>query len=416
MRFDRGNRPTPWLNRRDQYRLMTLVGGLALVVGLASLAADPERWRWFEALSTGQPANQTDPGDTPPAGKPIVVRRTPTGPVLPPETYFARVEEDPPAEDAADPDATPGTSSSTDPGETASAIAQDDPSTEPASSPETSNGPAPQSEEAPPLTGQSGESAADARADEATREATAADAAVHRLDLSLFEGGEDDWLHLTRREQNSLARLSEVMAETDIDQVSDVALTDITFDALRGDPDYYRGRWITITGRLKRLVPRTVGLGDTQRSVWEAWVLPRDSRNVPYFVLVENLPAGITQGQELDQAVRLTGVLVRRYAYDATTGQEITLLLAAPTLEPLPEPPPVTEQVVSDLQRITIFFAVAVLSIVALLVGWFAWSNRRFRNSRLHQIAEQRRDVPEEDLKALSELDSGDPHKIQIPD
>ncbi|MEZ6066211.1 MAG: hypothetical protein R3B90_11000 [Planctomycetaceae bacterium] len=58
-------------------------------------------------------------------------------------------------------------------------------------------------------------------------------------------------------------------------------------------------------------------------------------------------------------------------------------------------------------------FLAAGVFLVALL-GWFAISDRRFRGSRLHEIAESRLDADPSDITALADIDGGDPHQIRI--
>lgn len=47
MQFRTRREPTPYLNSRDQWRMLRLVGLLALVLVAMNLAADPENWRWM---------------------------------------------------------------------------------------------------------------------------------------------------------------------------------------------------------------------------------------------------------------------------------------------------------------------------------------------------------------------------------
>ena len=53
MRFDREGKPTPYFNRRDQFRMLSMVGLFALVLFAMKVASRPESWYWL----TGPPAD-----------------------------------------------------------------------------------------------------------------------------------------------------------------------------------------------------------------------------------------------------------------------------------------------------------------------------------------------------------------------
>lgn len=68
MRFDRrqGNSPTPYFNRRDQMRMLMMVGMLMLVVLAAQYAAKPSTWKWMFPDEQNAPT-ATDEADSKPA-------------------------------------------------------------------------------------------------------------------------------------------------------------------------------------------------------------------------------------------------------------------------------------------------------------------------------------------------------------
>lgn len=54
MRLQKPTTPPPWLNRRDQYRMLGMLTMLLLIMLAIDVARKPENWNWFFALS-GQP-------------------------------------------------------------------------------------------------------------------------------------------------------------------------------------------------------------------------------------------------------------------------------------------------------------------------------------------------------------------------
>ena len=47
MKLQPDHRPTPYLNRRDQYRLLTLLGLLCVMMVAIKWAAQPSSWHWL---------------------------------------------------------------------------------------------------------------------------------------------------------------------------------------------------------------------------------------------------------------------------------------------------------------------------------------------------------------------------------
>ena len=89
MQFRTRREPPPYLNSRDQWRMLRLVGLLALVLIAMNVAANPENWRWMFPEETA-PANQKPPPsleevdfavqlDDPDALPPDVFRSEPDG-------------------------------------------------------------------------------------------------------------------------------------------------------------------------------------------------------------------------------------------------------------------------------------------------------------------------------------------------
>jgi hypothetical protein len=219
---------------------------------------------------------------------------------------------------------------------------------------------------------------------------------------------------MTRREQPALQRVADYVRDLDPAAVRRFADPNVTFDVLISDPDDYRGSPIAFEGRVKRLVPGRVGLQDQAVDVWEAWVLTPDSRETPWLVLCNEVPAGMPRGQDLDERATIRGYFVRRYAYATAGGEAITPLVFAPVLDWRPAAPPASAAITRDFRLGALAFAGGLVLLVGLLVAWFLRSDRGYRRSRLHRIAESRLDVVPSELEALGKLDAGDPHRIRI--
>ena len=354
MRFDRKVRSNPYLNRRDQFRLLRLVALLTMVAFAIPLAARPSSWNWFFAVS-GVEVEQPEgsPASLPENLKPFDIRRPGEERPLAEDEIYARVAEQP-------------------------------------------------------------EQASDSESSVLSSPETASDDRL--LSANVLDGVEDDWFGLTRAEQPALARIADRL-----DTSSPAALTaqadhDVTFDALLGNPDYFRGRLVTISGRLRRCTQTRIGVGDDAREIWEAWVVMSDSQNTPCLVYCLDAPTGMPTGETLDEAATVTGYFVRRYAYASVGGEAITAMLIAPALDWRPAPPPVTPRLKQEMQWGALVWVSIVVCVLLAVGGWYFLSDRRFKQSRLNAIGESRLDAAPEDLTALAQLDGGDPHEIRVDD
>lgn len=351
MRFDRRSRLSAASRRQDQARIVRLIGLLVLVVLLIQVASRPSAWNWLVALS--EPQEAVRPPEAA-AGRPAVqVRRPADQPQLPDDEVYARVAEPGDSEAEASPDAAP----------------------EPAAGVRGGG----------PL-----------------------------LPAELFDGVQDDWFGLTRAEQPALIGISRALRDVESEQWSAAADRNATFDVLLNMPEVYRGRGVTISGTLRRLLPAELHHDSDVVRLWEAYVIANDARATPYIILSNEPPAGITPGDDLEARVSVDACYVRRIAYGTPRGEAVTSLLMAPTIRWTPLTTPGPEEVRREMGYGVIVFTGGVALVLIGVLAWFFVSDRRFRRSRMHQIAESRLDAAPEALSALDALDGGDPHQIRI--
>ncbi len=376
MRFDRHSRRSPAWNRQDQTRIVRLVGMLVLVLVLIRLAARPESWEWWTAVT--QPPEPAAVDAVPADGRPAIpLHRPGTEPSLPMDTVYARVEQEPGGERPA----------------------ESSPSTEAAagsqSLPETTT-------QTPP------------RGAEAERSPSDQPDASGRLPDSFFTGVQNDWFGLTRAEQPALVRISDFLRTVDPAWLEARVDRTVTFDVLLNDPEYYRGRPVAIEGTLRRLLPGQLRSEQGPVAVWEGYVVAPDSRNTPYLVFFNEVPPNMPRGDDLQEPVQLNAYFVRRVGYATARGEAVTSLLIAPTLNRRPSLLPNREEMRREMNWGALVFVGGMAVLVGGVLVWFVRSDRWFRRSHLHEIAQSRLDVSADELGRLAELDAGDPHHIQI--
>lgn len=89
MRFQRESSPPPWLNRKDQYRMLGMLSLLLLVALCIDAARRPENWNWFVLLTPNQEQQETGLED-------IDFRVKTQSRLTQPESFLAVAEPHPP--------------------------------------------------------------------------------------------------------------------------------------------------------------------------------------------------------------------------------------------------------------------------------------------------------------------------------
>lgn len=145
-------------------------------------------------------------------------------------------------------------------------------------------------------------------------------------------------------------------------------------------PEAYRGRPVTLEGRLRRLVKFAPGANDFgARHVYEGWVYTEDSQHNPAVVIVTKKPPELPLGGDLSEHVRCTGYFLKLYGYEAQDATRSTPLFVAGELEWAPQAAPPQPAVASP-------WSYAATTVFAILAVWGLW--------RSHQRQHARRPLP----------------------
>lgn len=313
MKFQQNNRPLPYLNARDQRRLLLLVGVLAVVIISIEFAARPSTWYWL----TGPPHDETDIATNQSAKKinksDIDARLDRPGNPLP-EGGFRVV----------------------------AAVVPDNAPTAPAE-----NDPA-------------------------------------RLDPLVFEAVKDDSLGVRSSERGAYFQTLARARDLSQNMLQTRASSEVTFAQMFTDPDDYRGRLITIKGRVKRLHPVAAVKNDFGiTTIYEAWIITVDSGDNPLLLHCTEIPDGIPTGQDLDLPCRFTGYFFKKYAYAAVHGLHSTTMLLGKRLQWTP-PPKTTGM---GLAPYILGIVLAMAGMTALVLWRYSVSDRRSRQAHLDRMA-----------------------------
>jgi hypothetical protein len=364
VRIPRDERPTPWLNRRDQYRMLAMVGLLCLVMMAIQLAALPSSWYW---LLPPEPAAATAEPSAPQVPLEELDFRVKQEPHerLPPDVFRA-VADDVPADSSVDADAdqaadeSPPTPISGD-DETAAAPVTDDPTIPP----------------------------------------------------EILSGIEDNTVGVRRAELDAYHQMLTKVRELPYEERRKHALGDVAFTVIMLQPEDYRGRLVGITGQLHRLSEYPVMKNDAGIDrLYEGWVFTEESGNNPWRFVCTSLPEGLHLASlSLPRRVRVEGYFFKRMGYASEGGQHVAPTLLARSFELFAVPVGNAPQIQSQMRS----WMLAAIGVMIVVLGatfwWFAVSDRRYAKSRLHELAVSRLDADPQALELLKEVNLPDPSR-----
>ena len=357
MRFPQEHRPTPYLNRRDQYRMLAMVGLLCLVMVAIKLAAQPSSWHWLLPPDGDMGATPTAAADTPVTLKELDfrVKSSDTEP-LPPDVFRSAASVD--------------------------AVTRE--------------------EEI--------EQAGDISDHEGTLD-------VH-IPEEFLAPIEDNTFGVRRAELDAyhdmLDRVRR-LPETVVEQAADDG---VAFTVIMLQSDDYRGKLIRVTGQLRRVTEYPVMENESGIDhLYEGWLFTNDSANNPWRIVTTSLPEGLPLGEEVEPVkVSATGYFFKRTGYASQSGQHVAPTLLAKSYETVPVTTNIASEVRSEMHNWLLGFIGFVVAALALMIWLTMTDDRKFAGSRLGELAKARLDADPEDLSALANVDTVDPNRLFAAD
>ena len=181
----------------------------------------------------------------------------------------------------------------------------------------------------------------------------------------------------------------------------------VTFPVLMSNPKHYRGRAVTISGKLRRIEPFTAdpnNLGIEQ--LYDAWVFPRDAGAKPVHIVCSTIHETIDETGTLKEPVdvRVTGYFFKREAYSTQANRLniVPLVLASHIgLEPVTETLVVND---GSMEKYLFWFSLAVAVAIGLTLWNFTVSDWEFRTSRVARSLDPPRNV---DLHGIDSVEIG---------
>ncbi|MEX1039178.1 MAG: hypothetical protein WDZ51_01010 [Pirellulaceae bacterium] len=330
--------PRNYFSRREQFRLLLMVGALVLVLNLAWRAGDPESWQWLTNLDQ-QPGEVTQDVPRRAADAPIdnrLPRRVaPGAPVV--EGEFRLAAEPRPARP----------------------------------SPFTMN-----------------RAALEGGPDSETQIWGDVAAIAEIQDNTPFRSREHDaWKSVIERlEQAAPAEVAETRSQR------------VQYAQLHQQADSYRGKLVTVRGIVRRAnhVPST----DPEfrpDGFWRLWLFPTSSDS-PIVIYALDLPAEFPQGDSVYVDLTVTGVFFKRWVYPAEGGPMTAPLVIAKSIQW--QPPPVDATAVSFTNLLLGLGLVLALSLTVARLIW--WGNRDGPSSAEQRILARKQRQFEQEASQIS--------------
>ncbi|WP_417380946.1 hypothetical protein [Gimesia sp.] len=165
------------------------------------------------------------------------------------------------------------------------------------------------------------------------------------------------------------------------------------FPDLFKNSDRYKGRLVTLTGRVRKLIHYPAA-DDNQygmKTLYEAWLFTDDSQQNPTVIICTEVPPalkeGLPEGSDVIDHVTVTGYLFKMYVYNAQDTSRVAPLILAKQLEWNPK--------TADERGSRLFSQILAGTLIVLMAGiaiaiWKATQrDKKFRERRLQKKQDQ---------------------------
>lgn len=283
-------RPAPYLNSKDQRRLLGMVLTLSALMFAVMWAARPESWHWL----------------------------------IPPDNETANNTEAPPAGGGFHEDWDRLVHS---PGQNSAGSLSDAPTFQPPS--QTSAGQT--------IVNTSGENPFSANPlPDPPRQPPASTTTPAEVVIppEWLETVNDQLLGVKAEESAAYYRILGHISRLDTGLVSRSGRQDVLHVNLIHDPAAYRGQLLTVRGNARRIVPIHVSENEFGvKQAYEVWLTTKDSGSDPWRVVTTHLDPRLPVGEQVFATVSVTGYFFKQYSYASQGGIHIAPLLLAANVD-----------------------------------------------------------------------------------
>lgn len=382
MQFNSPEKKIPYLNAREQRKMLAMAMTLVFVIVAIQWAAMPENWHWIAPPEQNPQAQSRQAASLSPSDSPELEPDTSgssRGP-LPPGVFISQLPKEG-ANEGADPGADPGEEQGDD--QSVGNVRNDEKQVS-------------ESEADPRMAGDS-KLVDDSQADTQPEDNQVADAELPSMKELLVDVS-DDTVGVRAKELNAYYGVLKHASQTTPAELKK-AKRDVTYANLLAEPGLFRGQLIQFDGEARRIQPisaqdNSFGVGN----LFEAWIITRDSGQDLFRVVFQEVGEGITVSDSVSVPVTVTGYFFKRQGYASINGQRVAPLILSKGLEKTKFE--TTELIESSLAPYMIGFAV-IVGVTAVVAIWFyGRGDRKFEREERKKFTA----ASEEALEALKEL------------
>jgi hypothetical protein len=203
-------------------------------------------------------------------------------------------------------------------------------------------------------------------------------------DQSLAFQAITDRTPIRARESTAYAMLLQRVRETSANELARQARHDLFYTHFWERPEKYRGVPVHLTGTAKKIVSYEVepSMSPTKR-LYDVWFYSDENRSMPYVVVIQDPPPGLTVGAEVEQRVTVDGYFMKLLAYQAGDHLRAAPMLVG-RMQWTPAPAP-TPSIMTELRKIPkrdLLIGVLMLLLASLTVRIYFQVQRARRLAR----------------------------------
>lgn len=173
---------------------------------------------------------------------------------------------------------------------------------------------------------------------------------------------EDDTV-LRPRETEAWLSMFHILRKTPQGKLEKLVEHPVGFAPLFRQPDYYRGRLVTVSGAIRRLERIEARANELDIAWYYRWILqPAGGADSPIVIYSLEKPDQLTVQADMREPASFTGLFFKRWAFRAGDGTRLAPLILAKTVTWQPRPAPPAKSLPAAAWLWTIPAGVAVLA------------------------------------------------------
>lgn len=398
MRIEPSDKPIPYFNKRDQRRLFMQTLMLCVVIAAIFKAGNPDNWTWLTGKAADDQQSQKAKTPVTDADRDFRIRNQ--QPQLNPDEFL---------------------SPKTDTVDKAGAVEKTGVVKKTGAVEKTGAGNETGVGNAPEVAGKTDAEKTNAGGSEvlpktvvstvkAKSASEAPDWPSHLLEVpaKVLASIEDNTLEVRTEESSAFYAVLARIRDLDASVARKAASKNTGWVVLMDEPEFYRGRLVTIRGDLHRLQAIKANRNDYGiEQLYTAWISTRDRPKDPIHIFTTSIPDGIPLSQNLSKPVAVTvvGYFFKKEGYftDPTkaAGTHVAPLVLAKSLQLK-----VASRAIVDDDSQVLTYIIVFACVLFVVVFLWTWSNRRSDAAFKRGVLKQATAASDEAIEALKDVNA----------